>query len=494
MQKVMPKYRQTGWYLEAGGGAQSGANFQVFFPLAPLGHISNKAAPRLEGEQGFKLTHGQWQWLHLEYVTHGVKALGFTSDNMEEHQAIEEYKLEATVAPQVLIEEATDLVVGDDDSKIPGLMFRHDHDDDNKSLLPVLDGTPSDADIQQLITSVVEKVSDGCDKAMHAKLAKIASRADAHERFLCQELAEAQKSNALLLSELKHHHWMLPKMDNLLNQIEILKQKVDASATGLDGSHVFSNEDKSMLDDLAFEIWDWHATLSSAISKEMKDKKATGGKILCHGVSFGSMHEATVWFDNNSLKISMFADAKALASCIQPVVVSQEMVTKSMEAKHKVDIHSNLEVLVIMSLAGVIPPVLAGGKTELEGSAYECLIGYQKTYNKWNLMGQGKGLKGHLSAGICAAQKHIEVLHRDGHLLGKAHTLAVGLLNDSIRFLDEHINWKSTSFRELLEDTTLMKETVWQMFLECEAKIWVDIADAGSQYINAAWHSHGYYL
>ncbi len=72
--------------------------------------------------------------------------------------------------------------------------------------------------------------------------------------------------------------------------------------------------------------------------------------------------------------------------------------------------------------------------------------------------------------------------------------MVVGLQNDSVCFLDELDNWKTNSYCELLEDTALPKGMIWSMYMECEAKIWEDIADVHSQYVDAACFSPGYYV
>lgn len=205
----------------------------------------------------------------------------------------------------------------------------------------------------------------------------------------------------------------LPHAKHLQSQIDSLQLKINLPVAGDEATGTFGTHDKDTLDQLSFEVLNTHgglATLCQAV-QEMKEKEASGGEIECHGVSFGSMLEAVNWFDHHGLKTGMFADAKALLHCIQPSVVSQEWATKNMESQKKIDIDSNLEATIITSFDGVIPPVLAGSKTELEGGAFDCLLAYQKSFEKWNPPGHGKGLKRCLSAGIRAAQKRIQVVH-----------------------------------------------------------------------------------
>lgn len=59
--------------------------------------------------------------------------------------------------------------------------------------------------------------------------------------------------------------------------------------------------------------------------------------------------------------------------------------------------------------------------------------------------------------------QRIEVIQKDGGLLGDPAPVAVGLLNDSVRLLDELASWKASSHRELLEDAALPKAMLWPM-------------------------------
>ena len=72
--------------------------------------------------------------------------------------------------------------------------------------------------------------------------------------------------------------------------------------------------------------------------------------------------------------------------------------------------------------------------------------------------------------------------------------VALGLLTDSVSFIDDLANWKTTAYQDLIADTFLPPEKIWNMILECEAKIWEEIADARSPYVDAARHAPGYYM
>ena len=161
-------------------------------------------------------------------------------------------------------------------------------------------------------------------------------------------------------------------------------------------------EEKDTLDSLKFDVLHDRGGLAMLrmTVQGMKEKEASGRELTCHGVSFNSMHEEVLWFEHENLKIGMFTDTKALCHCIQASVISQETATCTLESQKKIEIDTSLEVAIITSFDGIIPLVLAGGKTELEGGPYDCLMVYQKTFEKWDPCGQGKGLKGRLSAGV----------------------------------------------------------------------------------------------
>jgi hypothetical protein len=254
--------------------------------------------------------------------------------------------------------------------------------------------------------------------------------------------------------------------------------------------------DHDKLDNLALEVLDPRGSIALMKNsiKRIKEREASGGKMTCHGVSFNSLMDFLLWFEQNDLSIACFVDSKTLSSCVNPTVVSQETATKNLESQSKIDITTNVQAAIVTSFQGTIPPVLAGGKTDAEGGAYDVLIGYQENFEKWDPRGQGKGLKGRVSAGTQAARKCIEILQGKAGISGDAQSLATGLLNDSIRFLDCLLNWMTKGYRELREDTMISPANLWSMFKECEAKIWEDISDTRNQYADAARAEPGCYV
>lgn len=103
---------------------------------------------------------------------------------------------------------------------------------------------------------------------------------------------------------------------------------------------------------------------------------------------------------------------------------------------------------------------------------------------------QGKGLKGRLAAGTQAARKRIEILQGKAGLTGDLHTLAIGLLNDSVCFLDSFSNWMTNGYGKLSQRIPPFASMANLFgpcsFKECEAKIWEGISDARNQYADAA--------
>jgi hypothetical protein len=254
-----------------------------------------------------------------------------------------------------------------------------------------------------------------------------------------------------------------------------------------------TEDQQELLQRLEFEVFDAHggcARLWSTV-QGLQNRLLGGSELTCHGVSFGSMHEAVLWFSENNLKPSLIADAKALVQCIQPTVTTQDQATKTMEAQRKVEIDTDLEAAVVTSFKGVVPPALVGGKTDAEGGAYEVLSTYQKTFKNWDPPGTGKGLK---FKGVKAAIGRLETLQCSAGLTGKVYTLASRCIQDSNRFLMELANWKTNSFRELTNDTTIPEDTVWNMLIECEAKIWEDIDEVRAVYVDSARFEPGYYI
>jgi hypothetical protein len=248
---------------------------------------------------------------------------------------------------------------------------------------------------------------------------------------------------------------------------------------------------------LEFEVLDTHGGYTRLWStvEGLKNRLLGGGELTCHGVSFGSMREAVLWFSENNLKPSLIADAKALVQCIQPTVTTQDQATKTLEAPRKVEIDTDLEAAVVTSFKGIMPPAFLGGKFDTEGGAYEVLSAYQMTFKTWDPPGTGKCLKSWIVEGVKAAIGHLEMLQRSAGPTGEAYTLASGCIQDSNQFLMELANWKTNlSFRELTNNTTIPEDTIWNMLIECEAKIWEDIDEVRAIYIDSARFEAVYYI
>lgn len=359
-----------------------------------------------------------------------------------------------------------------------------------------------------------ETIESFLQEALAKQNGRVSAKLQEHDLHLRQEFREILKSNADRLtalqtlvseqrqanSDLKRERDLLAAEQSMLPDLQRQFDSLQDKLRSLEQSQAtvpeFKVDDKDLLDTLRFEVLHDCGGLPTlrTMVQAMKEKEASGGELSCHGVAFNSMHEEVLWFEHENLKVGMFANAKALCHCIQASVISQETATRALESQKKIDINTSLEAAIVTSFDGIIPPVLAGGKTEPKGGPYDCLISYQKTFEKWDPRGQGKGLKGRLSAGIRLAIRRIEVIQKDSGLQGDAMTVAVGLLNDSVRFLDELANWKTNSYQELLEDTALPKAMLWSMYMEWEAKIWEDIADVRSQYVDAARFLPGYYV
>jgi len=204
--------------------------------------------------------------------------------------------------------------------------------------------------------------------------------------------------------------------------------------------------------------------------------------------------EAVLWCNEKNLSPGLMADSKALLHCIQPTMMTQIQATKGMESQKKVDIETDLEAAVLTSFQGAVPSVLVGGKTDLEGGPFKVLYNYQKSFDKWDPPCQGKGLKARIANGVQAAVQHLETLLKSSGVTREAYTLATGLTHDSAHFLNELASWKTNAYHELISDTAIPKEAVWEMIIECEVKIWEDINNAQAQYLDAAKFNAGYYI
>jgi len=228
-------------------------------------------------------------------------------------------------------------------------------------------------------------------------------------------------------------------------------------------SSIFNEEERDQLNSAYFEAVDPHGGLASLwlSVKGIKNKIAGGGENGCHGVSFGSMQEAVLWCNEKNLLPGLMVDSKVLLHCIQPTVMTQIQATKGIESQKKVDIETNLEAAVLTSFQGTVPSVLVGGKTDLEGGPFEVLHNYQKSFDKWDPPGQGKGLKARIANGVQA-----ETLLKSSGVPGEAYTLAMGLTHDSAHFLNELASWKTNAYCELTSDTAIPKEAVWEMIIE----------------------------
>lgn len=187
-----------------------------------------------------------------------------------------------------------------------------------------------------------------------------------------------------------------------------------------------------------------------AAAQGLKEREASGGggELTCHGASLNLGHEEAFWLKHESLK----AGKLALCCCAQALVTSQEAAACMLEPQKKANIDASLEAAIIKPADGVILPALAGGKAEPEGGPCSCLMmPHQRALEKWGLCGQGKGLKGRLSAGAHLATRRIKATQKGSGPHGDPMPAAAGLLSDSTWLLDELASWKASSCQEPLE-------------------------------------------
>ena len=489
--KVPDAQQRDGWYLEATGSPRGGACLDISFPYEkPPGPIDGDAAARLVGPQPFSMSFGQWRFIYGEYLDHRIQSM--SSDSQDE---TEDTSGPAASLPDLQVDtNGLDTTVPPDDTTPTPMAV---NPTDTTTPERVGEEGCEEQDAQYIQRLVNREVAAGVNKIktdLEGNLQSVLQEAKIHTDLLHDQLRQSATRNKNLqkqVDQLVRDRRALPDVTNqyrnLVSRIEFLEGTQSVGVT---------DTQQDLLQRLEFEVFDTHGSSSRlrATVQGLKNKLLGGGELTCHGISFGSMHEAVLWCKENNLKPSHIADAKALVQCIQPTVTTQDQATKTMEAQRKVEIDTDLEAAIITSFKGVVPPALVGGKIDTEGGAYEVLSAYQKNFPTWDPPGTGKGLKSRLIKGVKAAIGRMETLQRSACLGGEAYTLASGCIQDSNRFLMELANWKTNSYRELTEDTTIPKDIVWAMLLECEAKIWEDIDEVRAVYVDSARFESGYYI
>jgi hypothetical protein len=228
-----------------------------------------------------------------------------------------------------------------------------------------------------------------------------------------------------------------------------------------------------------------------------RDRMESGGGIECHGVKFGSKNELLAWFDNQNISHpAIFLDALAILSAIRAPVKHKDETTKEWESQRKIDFASDLDASMATSFETVLPSVLVGGKRATEGGGtYDWLKSYLKTFDVWKpTSGMTTGVSHQILSGIDKVAKRAEEyrsLITDEPTVSR---LAAGLVMDSVTFCHDLVMFINEQNHELTHSTAYSKEAVWVMQLECLQTIVEELSEARERVADAGRHNPAYYL
>jgi hypothetical protein len=228
-----------------------------------------------------------------------------------------------------------------------------------------------------------------------------------------------------------------------------------------------------------------------------RDRMESGGGIECHGIKFGSKNELLAWFDNQNIsQPAIFLDALAILSAIRAPVKHKDETTKEWESQRKIEFASDLDASMATSFETVLPSILVGGKRAAEGGGtYDWLKSYLKTFDVWKpTSGMTTGVSHQILSGIDKVAKRAEEyrsLITDEPTVSR---LAAGLVMDSVTFCHDLVMFINEQNHELTHGTAYSKEAVWVMQLECIQTIVEELSEARERVADAGRHNPAYYL
>jgi hypothetical protein len=166
--------------------------------------------------------------------------------------------------------------------------------------------------------------------------------------------------------------------DSLLLQISATEAEIQAlrshfaalEAHALSvGISTFSDQDRSRLDLLEFEINDSTGAFKKLEHElaGLSNKLESGGGVDFHGFTFAYDGELVQWFTDRHGNVSIFADAVAIINAIGDTVVSTQEATRAQEAAKKISFESELEASVRASVTTLLPSIMVGNKKETLG-------------------------------------------------------------------------------------------------------------------------------
>ena len=486
-QKVLEASRNTGWYLQAARPSLKGAILDIYFQSKRNGGpVSTSASLRLGGEDPFKMTPGQWLFLADAWASRDVTAV---DESLQDTDQLLD-SVQETVALQ---QEELDKIAANREDQNPC---------EDRSSHPTID-TRIPRRSQAVLGSLadVESLGGESETAEQSREEFLAFLRDFDERLrtVLESNAKLARENAALQRRAQEEARTQANRDqefivfkteysNLLSRLGALESS-DRSASSLPMTPEQAKK-------LIFEVTDRQGALPvlRSVVQAMRDKESGGGGVDFHGHTWGSSHEFLLWFEHNNCDAACFMDAKALVTAIQPPVVTQMESLKARDAETKTQCTTGLEASLTASFDTLLPPVLVGGKSTIQGGTKESLMAYQKTLEIFDPHGKAQGVKSRVTQGTKKVMKRLDAYRKQGRMTSEALAVATSLSTDGSLFIEGFMTWQSKGSRELADDTTLPPATVWDMTKECEAKVWEDIDSARSMFVDAARAEPGLYV
>ena len=387
-QKVPVEERRSGWYLQAGGGANKGACLDFWFPFGPDGPIGERAASRLVGHDAMQMTHGQWRFLFDEFEAYRAEVAnvdGAPDDGPQEgsdsppviedaslsvHSAVSETKEqdpidlagglepdlneEVDVNPPLRIDtgfDAADEFQQDDGDleDIFGLRIA-DMFNQRDTRLRTLFRTQLTQVTDEMVAHV-KRVREGLIARSRADLERHKADLEADLKEVLEAVAKRQKEleaqnakltslNADLVRDRERLGREIAQITTLQSSVATIESKVDALEPPDLSRQGLSEDDLGRWETIKFEVLDERGSLSSlqSLVKTIREREAAGGDVTCHGMTFASDHQLNTWFMDRNLRIDCFHDARSLVNSITETVVTKDKSTKAVEAREKAHI------------------------------------------------------------------------------------------------------------------------------------------------------------
>jgi hypothetical protein len=473
----------AGWYIAAGGRA-AGCFATPRLPATTAGGpLTSRGAGLLtDGEDPFRLTKGQWQFVIDAWL------------------ATQGLRVDTQVDPLPGPAPAQESPAGDFERvEVPDADNVWDPEDPTVLTQNMSARTEAVPEVLREMQVLLERRLAGMDRAL--RVAQDESAA-AHTEFVRQRriLEELEDRAAAALQEatgarqeVETQYRTNQALAQRLRQaeLEISRLRIGGSTAPTAGG-----DDLERCKEALFgRTGELQALRDQFVT--FRDRMESGGGIECHGVKFGSKNELLVWFDNQNIsRPAIFLDALAILSAIRAPVKHKDETTKEWESQRKIEFASDLDASMATSFETVLPSVLVGGKRVTEGGGtYDWLKSYLKTYEVWKpTSGMTTGVSHQILSGIDKVAKRAEeyrALITDDPTVSR---LAAGLVMDSVTFCHDLVMFINEQNHELTHGTAYSKEAVWVMQLECIQTIVEELSEARERVADAGRHNPAYYL